>query len=119
MILLGPYLITSLFVQSGVFNDRSKDIRIESQSIVNKLNLADKKIEIITSGLTNELSTKKIIKISIFMPRLGNGLSSINDLSADQYAWATLIDKQNEDNKNYDIVYESKKLEPWKLIIKK
>jgi len=119
MILLGPYLITSLFVQSGVFNDRSKDIRIEAQSIVNKLNLADKKIEIITSGLTNELSTKKIIKISIFMPRLGNGLNSINDLSTNQYAWAALIDKQTEDNKNYDIVYESKKLKPWKLIIKK
>tara|TARA_Y100001978_G_scaffold194738_1_gene202193 strand:- start:591 stop:2138 length:1548 start_codon:yes stop_codon:yes gene_type:complete len=119
LILLGPYLMISLLVQSGVFNDRSKDIRIETQSIIKKFNLADKKIEIITSGLTNELSTKKIIKISIFMPRLGNGLSSINDLSTNQYAWARLIDKQNEDNKNYDIVYESKKLEPWKLIIKK
>ena len=50
--------MTTLFVQSGVFNDRSRAIRIETQSIINKLNLQEQKVEIITSGLTNELATK-------------------------------------------------------------
>ena len=81
--------MTSLLVQSGFFNDRSKEIRIEAQSIVKKLNLTDKKVEIITSGLTNELSTKKIIKISLFMPKIGNGLRDIDELSINQYAWVS------------------------------
>ena len=119
LVILGPYLMTTLLVQSGVFNDRSKGIRIETQNIVKELNLDDKKVEIITSGLSNELSTKKIIKISLFMPQIGNGLRSIDDLSSNQYAWVSLPDKKSEANINYNIVYESSKLKPWKLIIKK
>jgi len=118
LLILGPYLMTSLLVQSGFFNDRSKEIRIEAQSIVKKLNLADKKVEIITSGLTNELSTKKIIKISLFMPKIGNGLRTIDELSINEYAWVSSRDKKTEENKNYSLVYESKKLKPWKLIRK-
>ena len=110
--------MTSLFVQSGVFNDRSKAIRIETQPIVNKLNLHEQKVEIITSGLSNEFATKKIIKISLFMPRLGNGLGSINELKINQYAWASFPDNNPETNEKYNIVYESEKLKPWKLIKK-
>ena len=102
--------MTSLLVQTGVFNDRSKEIRIEAQSLVEKLNLSDKKVEIITSGLTNELSTKKIIKIYLFMPKIGNGLKTIDDLSINQYAWASSLDKKTYENNNYDIVYESENL---------
>ena len=110
--------MTSLFVQSGVFNDRSKAIRIETRSIVNKLNLHEQKVEIITSGLSNEFATKKIIKISLFMPRLGNGLGSIDELKINQYAWASLPDNNSETSEKYNIIYESKKHNPWKLIKK-
>ena len=84
-----------------------------------KKNLDDKKVEIIKSGLSNELSAKKIIKISLFMPHIGNGLRSIDDLSSNQYAWVSLPDKKLEANKNYNVVFESSKLNPWKLIKKK
>ncbi len=116
--ILGPYLLTSLFVQSGVFNDRSRAIRIETQSIVDKLNLHEQKVEVITSGLSNEFATKKIIKISLFMPKLGNGLGSIDELKINQYAWASFPDNNTKTNEKYNIVYESKKLNPWKLIKK-
>ena len=82
-------------------------------------NLEEKKVEIITSGLSNELSTKKIIKISLFMPQIGNGLRAIDDLITNQYAWASLPDEKSRADENYNIVYESNRLNPWKLIIKK
>ena len=116
---LGPYILASILVQSGLFNDRSKAIRIEAESILGKYNLDEQKVEIITSGLSSELATKKIIKISLFMPKLGNGLSSIDELDINQYAWASLLDEKPETDKKYNIVYESKKLKPWKLIRKK
>ena len=110
--------MTSLLVQSGFFNDRSKEIRIEAQSVVKKLNLTDKKVEIITSGLTNELSTKKIIKISLFMPKIENGLRSIDELSINQYAWVSSREKKRKKKKITLWFTESKKLKPWKLIRK-
>ncbi len=119
LVLLGPYLMTSVLVQSGVLSDRSKVIRFETETIVKEFNLNKKKVEIITSGLENELSTKKIIKISLFMPKLGNGLKTIDELSPNQYAWASLPHKPTKQDKGYDILYESEKLKPWKLIIKR
>ena len=71
---------------------RSKEIRIEAQSVVKKLNLADKKVEIITSGLSDENSTKTIIKLALFMPNLGNGVSSLNVLEKNLYAWISIKD---------------------------
>ena len=111
--------MTSVLVQSGVLSDRSKVIRFETETIVKEFNLNKKKVEIITSGLENELSTKKIIKISLFMPKLGNGLKTIDELSPNQYAWASLPHKPTKQDKGYDILYESEKLKPWKLIKKR
>ena len=76
--------MTTLFVQSGVFNDRSRAIRIETQSIINN-NLYEQKVEIITSGLTNEFD-KKDHKDIIIHAKLGNGLGSIDELKINQYA---------------------------------
>ena len=53
------------------------------------------------------------------MPKIGNGLRTIDDLSINQYAWASSLDKKTYDCNNYDIVYESEKFKPWKLITKK
>ena len=119
LLILGPYLMTSLLVQSGFFNDRSKEIRIEAQSVVKKLNLADKKVEIITSGLSDENSTKTIIKLGLFMPHLGNGVSSLNDLEKNQYAWKSIKDNDIVKKDEFSIVYDSKNIYPWKLVIKK
>ena len=53
------------------------------------------------------------------MPRLGNGLGSIDELKINQYAWASFPENKHETNEKYNIIYESNKLYPWKLIKKK
>ena len=110
--------MTSLIVQAGILNDRSKDIRIETEKILKNNNLEKEKIEVITSGFKSEKDTKKIIKISIFMPKLGNGVSSSKDLKTNQYAWASIPDEQLIIDKDYSIIYQSEVLKPWILIQK-
>ena len=118
LLILGPYLMTSLIVQAGILNDKSKDIRIETEKILKNNNLGKEKIEVITSGFKSEKDTKKIIKISIFMPKLGNGVSSSKDLKTNQYAWASIPDEQLIIDKDYSIIYQSEVLKPWILIQK-
>ncbi len=118
LILIGPYLLTSISVQSGLLNDRSKGIRIEAQNIIKDQNLSSKKVEIITRGLKDEYATKKIIKLAIFMPKLGNGISNIQDLEINQYAWIALPDGESIDKDKFKILHNSKNLYPWKLVKK-
>ena len=110
--------MTSLLVQSGVFSDRSKEIRIEAQNVIKSENLSSKKVEIITRGLRDEYATKKIIKLAIFMPNLGNGISNIQDLEINQYAWISIPDGESIDKDKFRILYDSKNLYPWKLVKK-
>ena len=119
LILIGPYLLTSISVQSGLFNDRSKEIRIEAQNVIQNEDLKSKKVEIITSGLKDENATKKIIKLAIFMPNLGNGISNIQDLKINQYAWIAITEGESIDTEKFRILYSSKNLYPWKLVEKK
>ena len=116
--MIGPYLIASILVQSGIFNDRSKAIRIEAQRAINQENLSQHKVEIITGGLEDENASKKIIKLALFMPNLGNGVNSFKELKNNQYAWLALPDKNLVQSDKYKIVYDSKILYPWKLIFK-
>ena len=118
LLMIGPYLIFLVTVQSGILCDRSKELRIASQSIIEKENLFKEKIEVITTGQKDESVSSKLIKIAILMPKIGNGKEYIKELKKDQYAW-TAYDKETilmEDN--IKIVAESKILEPWKLIQK-
>ena len=119
LIMLGPYLMFSILVQSGIFNDRSKDIRVEAQKVIYQENLNQNKVEIVTGGLSDENSTKTIIKLALFMPNLGNGISSLNDIEENQYAWISMKDRDIVKKDKYIIVYDSKNLYPWKLVIKK
>ena len=117
--MIGPYLTFSVIVQSGFLCDRSKEIRIVSKSIIEKENLFREKIDIITTGQKDEMVSSKIIKIAIFMPKIGNGKKYFEELKKDQYAW-TAYDKDTISKKdNIEIIAESKVLEPWKLIKKK
>ena len=118
IIMIGPYLMASILVQSGIFNDRSKAIRIEAQKAINQENLSQNKVEIITSGLKDVNATKTIIKLALFMPNLGNGVNSFNELKNNQYAWIALKEENLVKKYKNKIVYDSENLYPWKLIIK-
>ncbi len=119
LVMIGPYLMCATLVQAGIFNDRAKEIRIEAQKVIYKENLKNRKVEIITDGLSNENATKRIIKLALFMPNLGNGISNIKDLNINEYAWASIPKNTSIDEEMYEIIYDSDNLYPWKLITKK
>ncbi|ABO18055.1 ArnT family glycosyltransferase [Prochlorococcus marinus] len=117
IIILGPYLLMSLIVQSGLLNDRSKDLRLESERLVKDEKLIEEKIEFVNQEASNAESHSKIIKIALFMPKIGNGIDDISFLKHNQYAWTTseiILEKEAE----YEIITKSKIFKPWKLIKK-
>jgi len=113
-LLLGPYLLSLSLVQSGLITDRSRDLRIASEQLVIKENLNNEKIEVIKSELGDSKTVSKMIKISLFMPRIGNGILSIIDLDKNQYAWTTAPKIEIDDR--FTIVDNSKIFKPWKII---
>ena len=118
-ILLGPYLLLSVTIQSGFLNDRSKNIRIATQEIIEKEDLKNTKVEFVTNGPRDNLSTAKLIKIAIFMPKIGQGIKNIEDLNKNQYAWTTFPVDEIVINKEYEVIANNEILYPWKLIYKK
>ena len=119
LILLGPYLLLSVSVQSGLLNDRSRDIRIITQEIIQKEDLKNKKVEFVTNGPRNESSTSKLIQIAVFMPKIGQGIKNIEDLNNNHYAWTTFSVDDIVKKKEYEVIANPKLLYPWKLIYKK
>jgi len=113
-ILIGPYLLTLLVVQSGLISDRAKDIRIASANLIKNQNLMNEKIQVVKNDLKDETSIKKIIKILVFMPRIGNGISSIEDIKKNNYAWTTA--PEIKIRKEYTVVDNSDAFKPWKII---
>ncbi len=118
LIILGPYILFSISVQSGFLNDRSKDIRLASQEIIRKENLYNKKIEFITSGPGDEDSTSKLIRLGIFMPNIGEGIDDIKDLKINQYAWTTISNDEIVLDGNYKLIETPNIFKPWKLILR-
>ncbi len=119
ILIIGPYLFTSFLLQSGLFTDRSREIRekmeyVSSLDIVNtQMIMVDKK------GINNPRSQSKIIKISLLTPKLGEGLDSINQLKKSELAWTTDLKTIKNNDDSYEVIYDHDVLKPWKLILKK
>ena len=114
-ITLGPYILTTLLVQSGLITDRSKELRIAGEQLISREKLQNN-IEVLKSNLGNQKSVSKIIKISLLMPKIGNGIQKIEDLKRNQYAWINNGSKEIYKKNNYLLVNESEIFFPWKLI---
>ena len=118
-LIIGPYLLTSFFLQSGLFTDRSRELR-EKMEYVSSLDIVkNQEIKVDKSGITNSRSQSKIIRISLLTPILGEGLKSIDQLNESELAWSTEFKEIKKNNYNYEVIYENDILNPWKLIIKK
>ena len=118
-LIIGPYLLTSCLLQSGLFTDRSREIR-ERMEVVSSLDIVKNQvIKVDKSGIKNSRSQSKIIRISLLTPILGEGLESIDQLKKSELAWTTEFKEIKNNNYTYEIVYEDNILNPWKLIIKK
>ena len=118
-LIIGPYLLTSFLLQSGLFTDRSRELR-EKMEYVSSLDIVkNQTIKVDKSGITDSRSHSKIIKISLLTPNLGDGLESIEQLRKSELAWSTEIKEIKNNNYSYKVIYEDDILKPWKLLLKK
>jgi len=118
-LILGPYLFTSLILQSGLFTDRSRELR-EKMEYVSSLDLVkNQTIMVDKKGINNSHAQSKIIRISLSTPKLGRGLESINQLKKSELAWTTDLKTIKNNGYSYEVIYENDVLNPWKLLLKK
>ncbi len=119
ILIIGPYLLTSFILQSGLFTDRSRELR-EKMEYVSSLDLVkNQTIMVDKKGINNSRSESKIIRISLSTPKLGGRLESINKLKKSELAWTTDLKTIKNNENSYEVIYENDVLNPWKLILKK
>ena len=107
-------------VQSGLITDKSRELRIAIEDLVENEKLSNTSIEIIKPEVENNEALSKIIKIMVKTPTIGKKrLDNLGELSRKSYAWTTKEFNKNIKLKNYRIVNEEKVFYPWKLIYKK
>jgi len=119
ILIIGPYLLTSFLLQSGLFTDRSRELR-EKMEYISSLDIVkNREIKVDKSGINDSISQSKIIRISLLTPILGKSLESIDQLKESELAWSTQNKEIKKNNYAYKVIYENDILNPWKLIIKK
>ncbi len=118
-LIIGPYLLTSFLLQSGLFTDRSRVLRETMEYVSSIDTLKDQEIKVDISGIKNSRAQSKIIRISLLTPELGEGIENIDQLEKSELAWSTEFKEIKKNNYAYEVLYENEILNPWKLIIKK
>jgi len=119
ILIIGPYLLTSFLLGSGLFTDRSRELR-ETMEYISSLDIVkNQNIKVDKSGINNTESHSKIIRISILTPNLGEGVNNIDELNPGELAWSSeTLDKSIKDNP-YEILYKHNNLKPWRLILRR
>ena len=117
LLILGPYLLTTSIVQSGLITDRSRAIRESLEYCFSNENIRNEVIHVNKYDIKNNDTHSKIIKISLLTPKLGKGINSLKELKDSEYAWATL-NKASEEKFSYQIIFTDDNIKPWKLIKK-
>ena len=117
-LMIGPYLLTTLLLQSGLFTDRSRELREKMEYLCSLDILKNQIVKVDKSNFGNESGQSKIIRISLLTPHLGDSINNIEELKTSDLAWSTLSSNELEQNDSYKIIYDYKILSPWKLIRK-
>ena len=118
ILIIGPYLMTSCFLQSGLFTDRSRELRETMENISSLKTINSKIIKVDKSSIINTFSESKIIKIALLTPNLGEGIENIKSLKTSELAWSILPKEDQRKDASLKIIYEDKVIFPWKLIEK-
>ena len=119
LLILGPYLLTTSIVQSGLITDRSRSVRESLEYCFLKNNISNEVIQVNKNDINSSSLQSKIIKISLLTPKLGKGINSLSELNDSEYAWATLNNKLLKEKLSYEIIFTDDNIKPWKLIKKK
>ena len=107
-------------VQSGLITDKSKELRIAIDDLVQNEKLSNISIEVIKPDVSNDETLSKIIKILVKTPKIGEKrLDDLTELSSDSFAWTTKEFKEDIEIKQTQIINQDKVFYPWKLIYKK
>ena len=118
-LIIGPYLFTSLILHSGLFTDRSRELREKMEYVASLDIVKNQPIKVDKSGMNNSKANSKIIRIGLLTPQLGEALENIDQLNESELAWTTKFDEIKNNNSTYKLIYENDILEPWKLLLKK
>jgi len=118
-LILGPYLLSALLLQSGLFTDRSRELRETLEHATSLDIVKNQIIKVDISGIKGSQAGSKIIRIALLTPNLGEGLESISNLNSTELAWSTELNLNNNSKDSYEIIYEDPTIDPWKLILKK
>ena len=110
--------MTSCFLQSGLFTDRSRELRETMENISYLKTINSRIIKVDKSSIINNISQSKIIRIALLTPNLGAGIESINSLKTSELAWSILPKEDQKNDISLKIIYENEVLSPWKLIKK-
>ena len=119
ILIIGPYLLTSFLLGSGLFTDRSRELRKTMEHVSSLDIVKNKNIKVDKSGIKNTESHSKIIKISLFTPNLGEGFNKISDLNPGELAWTIDYSDKRIKDESFDVLYKNDTLKPWKLILKR
>ena len=118
MLIVGPYLLTSLLLQSGLFTDRSREIRETMQYLYSLDIPMNKLIKVDKSNIGSEEAHSKIIRIALNTPNLGDGFNSLEELQPLDLAWTNCPKEAMNRDKSLQIIFEDENLSPWKLVKK-
>ena len=118
ILIIGPYLMTSCFLQSGLFTDRSREIRETMENISSLKTSNNRIIKVDKSSIINASTHSKIIRIALLTPNLGEGIDNIKSLKSSDLAWSIFPKEDQKKDTSIKIIYENEVIFPWKLIKK-
>jgi len=119
ILIIGPYLLTSLLLGSGLLTDRSRELRKTMEYVASLELVKNQTIKVDKSGINNSEAQSKIIRIALQTPILGDGLNSINDLNTGELSWFNESSNKSINKKSYEILFKNDTLKPWILILKR
>ena len=119
ILIIGPYLLTSLLLGSGLLTDRSRELRKTMEYVASLELVKNQTIKVDKSGINNSEAQSKIIRIALQTPILGDGLNSINDLKTGELSWFNESSDKSIKKKSYEILFKNDTLKPWILILKR
>ena len=118
-LIIGPYLLTTSTLRSGLLNDRSSKMRESMENVIKLENLNQKVIHVKSSDINDDASHSKIIRIALMTPKLGKGIDKIEELNKSQLIWVKKFNDSNQENNSLEIIYSDENLNPWQLVKKK
>jgi len=119
ILIIGPYLLTSFLLGSGLFTDRSRELRETMEYVSTLDSVKNQTIKVDMSGINNISTHSKIIRIAILTPNLGDGVDNINYLIPGELAWYSESSDKSINDNSYEILYKNDTLKPWSLILKR